>query len=365
MAQMGELVDARSLFRRAHDAFLPQQTMQRARCMVARAEVDLALREPSPVASLEQAALQLSERGDDSNAAYARVLVARTHLLFGALKEVDIALSEVDLTTAPPALSAIGNMVEAQGAARRALGLRAKLAIRRALGAAQRAGVPALLHEVRTLEEELARPAARLDTRAQCKLLYLEDVQTLRQSQTVTIDACRRAVALQDDLRSLATRPVLFAIAQSLGAAAPHPVPRSVLIRDAFESHVNESLRARLRVEVGRLRRHTKGLLTITATKDGYAMNRVGSGEIVVLRPPVEGPDGALAALLADGAPWSSSSLGQALGVSPRTVQRGLARLYEAGRAAPVGRGRARRWVARPFAEFTTALLLPAFGFAG
>jgi hypothetical protein len=55
---------------------------------------------------------------------------------------------------------------------------------------------------------------------------------------------------------SLATRPVLFTLARALGEAWPDDVPRDALVAPAFGSKfVDESHRARLRVEMGRLRR--------------------------------------------------------------------------------------------------------------
>ena len=54
---------------------------------------------------------------------------------------------------------------------------------------------------------------------------------------------------------SLATRPVLFALARALGEAWPGDVPRATLLARAFGAKfADESHRARLRVEIGRLR---------------------------------------------------------------------------------------------------------------
>ena len=55
---------------------------------------------------------------------------------------------------------------------------------------------------------------------------------------------------------SLATRPVLFALARALAEAWPGDVPRDALVARAFGAKLaDESHRARLRVEIGRLRR--------------------------------------------------------------------------------------------------------------
>jgi len=159
---------------------------------------------------------------------------------------------------------------------------------------------------------------------------------------------------------SLATRPVLFALARVLGEAWPGDVPRSTLIRRAFRAkHADESHRARLRVEVGRLRVELRMLADVSATKRGFALTPRRAGEIVVLAPPVDEEHAALLALLADGESWSSSSLAIALGASPRTVQRALDSLGTAGKVLSFGRGRARRWMTPPVPGFPTILLLP------
>jgi len=78
-----------------------------------------------------------------------------------------------------------------------------------------------------------------------------------------------------------------------------------------------------------------------------------------VLAPPVEDQHAGVLALLADGEAWASSALALALGTSPRTVQRALEQLAEAGKVQSFGRGRALRWITAPVPGFPTALLLP------
>ena len=78
-----------------------------------------------------------------------------------------------------------------------------------------------------------------------------------------------------------------------------------------------------------------------------------------LLAPPIESPDAAVLALLADGEAWSTSALALALGSSQRTVQRALVALEEAGQVRALGRGRSRRWLSAPVAGFATTLLLP------
>ena len=123
--------------------------------------------------------------------------------------------------------------------------------------------------------------------------------------------------------------------------------------------HADESHRARLRVEIGRLRAELRGLAEVAATKRGFALSPRGAPEIAVLAPIVEGAHGAVLAFLADGEAWSSSALAIALAASPRTVQRALDSLAGEGKVQSLGRGRARRWMSPPLPGFPTILLLP------
>jgi hypothetical protein len=160
---------------------------------------------------------------------------------------------------------------------------------------------------------------------------------------------------------SFARRPVLFALARALAEAWPADVPRDTLVARAFRGkRADESHRARLRVEVGRLRKLLRRLADVTATKQGFALLPRRAREVVVLARPVEEQHAAVLALLADGESWSSSALALALAASQRTVQRSLDSLAAARKVQSFGRGRARRWMTPPLLEFTTTLLLPA-----
>jgi hypothetical protein len=203
-------------------------------------------------------------------------------------------------------------------------------------------------------------PAARLIARGEDRLLLLEEVERVLASNALVIDACRHVVRDAHTLVSLGRRPVLFAIARALGEAWPVDTPRDMLLARAFGAKLtDESHRARLRVEVGRLRRMLRPLAAVTATKHGFALVPRHAPEVVVLARPVEGEHGALLAFLADGESWSSSALALALGASQRTVQRALDALAAAGKVQWFGRGRSRRWVTPSVPGFTTTLLLP------
>jgi DNA-binding transcriptional ArsR family regulator len=175
------------------------------------------------------------------------------------------------------------------------------------------------------------------------------------------VDSCRNVVRDSRAVISLATRPVLFALARALGEAWPGDVPRDVLLARAFGAkHVDESHRARLRVEIGRLRAMLRTVAGVSATRRGFVLTPRRTREVVVLARPVEEQHGQVLAFLADSESWSSSALALALGASQRTVQRALDSLAAAGKVQSFGRGRARRWVTPPVPGFTTTLLLPA-----
>jgi hypothetical protein len=221
--------------------------------------------------------------------------------------------------------------------------------------------VPALLAEVTEARAGLERPAARRLSAGDEQALRLEEVEVLLGSGALVVDACRRGLRVGDVWLPLARRPVLFALARALAQAWPADVDREALIACAFNTRrPNETHRARLRVEIGRLRALAAPLARIEATARGFVLEARGAREVVVLAPPIDGEQASLVALLSDGAAWSTSGLALALGASQRTVQRALVELEAAGRVRSIGRARARRWLSPPLAGFTTILLLPA-----
>ena len=192
------------------------------------------------------------------------------------------------------------------------------------------------------------------------RLLLLDQVETLLESKALVVDACRLVVRNRGKVISLAKRPVLFALARALAEGWPGDVPRDSLVARAFRSkHVDESHRARLRVEIGRLRRALGTLADVRATKQGFVLAPRRTREVVVLAQPVEEKHAAVLAFLADGESWSSSTLALALGTSQRTVQRALDALAATGKVQSFGHGRALRWITPPVPGITTSLLLP------
>jgi hypothetical protein len=361
MAQLGDYALARDLLRRAGRGFDAREQLARARCVVAEAEVALAMRDlrGSPRA-LEQAAAALEARADRANALQARLIAVRRLLLLGRLDEADAALARVDVNGIAPSLLAVAELAAAELALRSLSTTPARLALTRARQAAERAGVPALLAEVAEATAALDRPAARRVEAGHERPLRLEDVEALHASGALVVDACRRALRTGTTWLPLARRPILFALALALAEAWPHDVDRRVLIERAFRTRrPDDSHRARLRVGIGRLRALVKRLARIEATERGFKLTPKRE-PVVVLKPPIDGEEASLLALLADGAAWSTSALALALDTSQRAVQRALAELEAAKRVRSIGRARAQRWVSSPLAGFTTILLLPA-----
>jgi hypothetical protein len=361
MAQLGDLDRARVLVRSAARAFAPKEAVARARCVVAEAEIALASRELGwPGKALDAARATLEAHGDRVNAAHARYLEVRRLLLIGRLDEAERTLAELDPAPFPPASRAAHELVVAGIATRRLRTKTARAALARAEGAARHAGIPALTAEVESASLVLNTPAARLIARGEERLLLLEEVEALLASGALVVDACRHVVCDARTVVSLARRPVLFALARALGEAWPKDAPRGTLVARAFRAkHADESHRARLRVEIGRLRTALRTLAGVSATKRGFALVSRRPCGIVVLARPVEEEHAAVLALLADGEAWSSSALALALGASQRTVQRALDSLAAAGKVQPFGRGRSRRWMTQPVPGFTSTLLLP------
>jgi hypothetical protein len=360
MAQLGDLVRAKALLRSAARAFGPKEAVARARCVVAEAEIALVSRDLGwPAKDLDLARATLEQHGDRVNAAHARYLEIRRLLLIGRLDEAERRLAELDPTPFPPASRAAHELVVAGIAMRRLRTKTARAALAQAESAARQAGIPALTAEVESASLLLNTPAARLIAHGEERTLLLEEVEALQGSQALVVDACRYVVRDARTVVSLATRPVLFALARALGEAWPADVSRELLLAHAFRAkHADESHRARLRVEIGRLRTALRTLAGVSATKPGFALAPHDACEVVVVAPPVEEEHAAVLAFLVDGESWSSSAL--ALGASQRTVQRALDQLAAAGKVQPFGRARARRWMTPPVPGFTTTLLLPA-----
>ena len=362
MAQLGDFVRAKTLLRSAARAFGPKEALARARCVVAEAEIALVSRDLGwPEKALDAAHATLEAHGDRVNVAHARLLEVRRLLLIGRIDDAERTLADLDAAPLPPASRTAHELVVAAIAVRRLKTKAAHAALVRAERAVRDAGIPALAAEVESAFHVLTVPAARTIANGEERSLLLEDVEALLASNAFVVDAIRHVVRHGENVVSLAGRPVLFALARTLGEAWPGDAPRDALITRAFGSKfTDESHRARLRVEVGRLRMMLRTFASVSATKRGFVLTPLRASDVVVLARPVEEEHAAVLAILGDGESWSSSALSVALGMSQRTVQRALDSLAASGKVQSFGRARARRWMTPPVMGFTTTLLLPS-----
>lgn len=361
MAQLGEFARAKALFRAAANAFGIGAPVPHARCLVAEAEVALASRDLGwPARVLTEARETLETHGDQANATYARLLELRHGLLIGRVEEAERALCSLHPAVLAPASRAIYELIIASLALRDFQARPARQALARAERAAKQSGIPALGAELRCALVMLEAPAARLISAAGERLVLLDEVEGILFSGSVVVDGCRYVVCKAGKGVSLARRPVLFTLMRALAEAWPNDVPREALIQQAFRTRfADESHRARLRVEVGRLRALLSALIRVTATKRGFKLAPLDAHGVLVLARPVDEPHAALLACLADGRSWSSAGLALVLGTSQRSVQRALGTLVSTGKVQSFGTGRSRRWMAPPMPGFATTLLLP------
>ncbi|WP_256080377.1 helix-turn-helix domain-containing protein [Massilia sp. YIM B04103] len=362
MAQLGEYPRSRELLRLAARGFGAHEALARARCLVAEAEVALAMRDFSASPRALNAAIDVLEsHADRRNALQARLIAVRRLLLLGRLGEAGSLLANLDTGAMPPALAAVAELSAAELALRSLRMDTALPAQARAQEAARQSGVAALLAEVTEARAALERPAARRLQADGEQALRLDEVAALLASDALVVDACRRGLGVGGAWRALARRPVLFALAYALASAWPADIERATLIAQVFRlRHADESHRARLRVEIGRLRSLLAGLADIEATARGFLLQPREGRSVAVLAPPIAGEQAALLALMSDGAAWSTSALALALDSSQRTVQRALAELEAEGRARSIGQTRSKRWLTPPLTGFTTILLLPS-----
>lgn len=361
MAQLGDLDRARHLLRSAATAFGPREIIARARCRVAEVEVALVARDlGGSLQSLRTARTALELKGDRANSAHAACLEARYLLLIGKLEESEQVLGGLAADELSPA-SRVGYWLVTSGLNMRRIRARhARSALEHARHAAREAGIPALIAEVEQAEGELHAPAARLTMHATQRLLSLDEVEALVDPHILVIDACQKLVRAGAQTVRITRRPVLFELACMLGEAYPEEASRDQMITRLFRVRRGDgSHRARLRVQIGRLRKVVRPLAALSATKRGFLLKPHHAQTVAVLTPPVQEEYARVMSLLADSAAWSSSGLALALGQSPRTVQRALDALANAGKVEPLGHGRSRRWMAKVVPGFPTALLLP------
>ena len=218
MAQLGDLARAKALLRSAARAFGPKEAVARARCVVAEAEIALVSRD-----------LGWPAEGARCGAGDARSAWRPRQCRACALSRGPPPAPD----RAPGRGRAHGSPSSTRRPCRRRCGpltswwLRASRCgdcgrsrrAQRSRGprrAAREADIPALTAEVESASRVLSTPAARLIARGEERPLLLDEVEALLASKALVVDACRYVVRDTGAVVSLATRPVLFALARAL-----------------------------------------------------------------------------------------------------------------------------------------------------
>lgn len=360
MAQLGELSAAKRLLERAIRGLGESEPVARARCIVAQAEVALALRDLAGAErGLDRAARLLRSHGDASNATFARLLQVRRHALLGEVERAEQELSRLTAHDTPPRLASLLALASADLALKRARADEAARALDAAQAAAEQARLLPVLAEIEQARRLLRSPVARARSQGAERPVLLAELAPLWRSGALVVDACRREARLLQAMVPLSTRPVLFALLLALAEAAPADAAREVLCERVFGvRRMNESHRVRLRVEVGRLRRQLAGLADVRSTGAGFQLLPRAGASCCVLLPAADGEASQVLAMLRGGEAWATSALALALGKSQRAVQRALSDLQREGRVRSVGTGRARRWIGAEGGLATSLLLV-------
>ena len=355
-AQLGDFDLARQSLERSEK--MAGDPRARAHARAALVEIALSTGDPAPAARAAKAsAAELDRLGDARNAAMQRLVLARAEVLLGRLTEARRIVEEVLAAELSADLRAVACLAQAEIAIRALSAFAARDALARARRCLEAAPNALLARELVALEQELSRPIARLLRRGAVRGADLFAIEEVSRGEVLLVDACRRLAIGGRVTIPLARRSVLFALLLDLGRAWPAAVPRDRLAMHAFEARrVNESHRARLRVEIGRLRKVMDGLAAEpVATADGYALE--SKREVLVLLPPSDDEAARIAILLGDGAAWSAQGLAEHAGVSKSTAHRALASLVESGAAIRTGKGKDVRYT-RPGTPIASRMLL-------
>jgi len=355
-AQLGDLELARESLERAMSLSDDRLTVAHARA--ALVEIALSTGDPAPAARAAKASAdELLHLGDLRNAVMQRLVQARAEVLLGRLGEARRAVDEVLATELAPDLRAVAWLAQAEIAVRSIAATDARDAISHARRALDEAPHHLLARALAALEQELSLPVARILRAGDMHGADLFAIEEVSHGTVLLIDACRRLAVAGRVTIPLARRPVLFALLLALARAWPAPVARDELAARAFAlRRVNDSHRARLRVEIGRLRKIMDGLRAEpVATTEGYVLE--SARDVVVLLPPSDDEVAHVALLLGDGAAWSAQGLAEHAGISKRTAQRALGALVASGSAVRTGKGRYLRYT-RPGSPIASRMLL-------
>ena len=346
MAQLGEHPRARELLRRAARGFGAHEELARARCVVAEAEVALAMRDlgGSPRALAAAAADARGARRPRQRAARAAdrgapAAAARPHRR-GRRR----ALRATSMRAACRRRCGGGRAGRGRGGA-------ALAAHRR--GAAPRSPAPTrrpsaracrrCIAEVAEARAALDRPAARrIARRPRAAAAPRRGRGAARLGRAGASTPAGAACAPATHWLPLARRPVLFALARALAEAWPGDVERDALIARAFRTRrPDETHRARLRVEIGRLRKLAAPLARHRRRPRAASCSRRATGaSVVVARAADRRRRRRRCWRCSPTAPPGRRRRSRSpSATSQRTVQRALVELEAAGRVRSIGAG--------------------------
>jgi len=355
LAQLGKYHRALELLGEAARSFRQSgRDLEQARALAAAAEVHAALFDIQPAREmLSQAIETLSGLGDIANACWARLVLARLCVLLGdslgATRHLKLVERSEGIASQPHLGTAIA-LCRVQLAVSEGKPHRATRALARACDLVEDSAHPLLAAEVAALERAFAEPIVRVVRRGETHSASLLELAPLMEGAPrgvpLVVDAVKREVRARGETISLAKRLVLLDLLVALATSAEDSVDAPRLIRAAFGGQVlNDSLRARLRVALGRLRRLLSPAARIVGDGSGWRLEPRARGEVVAILPLEDTTLSFVRALLASGQQWSTRSLAAATGNSQRTVQRALAELVDRGTVECVGSGPARHYV--------------------
>lgn len=355
-AQLGDLELALESLERA--LVLRGDPLTYARARAALVEVLLGMGEAAKAAKAARAASEeLAALGDIRNAAMQWLVLARAEVLLGRIHEARHLVEELVASNLPDDVRAVAWLAKAEIAIRAVSASGAREAITQARTWLRHAPNALLARTLVAIEEELSRPIARIVREKTVREADLEGVEEASRGEVLLVDACRLLAIGGRCIVPLARRPVLFAILLELAREWPVVVPRDELAKRVFDlRRVNDSHRARLRVELGRFRKLVASLgIDAVAGQGGYVLST--KREVVLLLPPSDDDDARIALLLGDGAAWTARAIAEHAGISRRTAQRALATLVERGAAVRTGQGKDVRYT-RPGTPIASRMLL-------
>lgn len=315
---------------------------------------------------LAAAARELARLGDHANATWARVVAARLGVLLGrggeALRDLEAVGGD---QTAPRVTRAIALLAAGEAALRTRRASLARDLFRSARDLVSAAD-PMLWSEIARALAALDEPVVvAIERREETRMdmLAVEAIVTpppMGGDRRFVVDSPAGVLIGPDgERRSLRAKPALLALLVALARSHPDAVEWKALASSVMSApRPNESHRARLKVELGRLRRMLPSGTAIRSLGGG-AWTLETAASVVTLVPLLRrAPEERALTLLSDGRAWRAKDLAEALEMGPRVMQRDLAALAARGVVRQTGRGPTTRWYVPGRAESIASQML-------